>query len=116
MKAWIWISISGCSAYNTIVAKNITISQHYLADRLERTNYIYHNNFLNFSWNHTETTNSANVWSSDERGNYYSDYRGTDANHDGVGDTPYIIDINNVDNYPLVTPVSINLEPVPPIT
>ena len=74
------------------------------------------NNFFNFSWNHSKTTNSANVWSSDERGNYYSDYPGTDANHDGIGDTFYAIDFNNVDNYPLVAPVNINTEPIPPIT
>jgi hypothetical protein len=27
---------------------------------------------------------------------------GTDANHDGIGDTPYIVDANNIDNYPLM--------------
>jgi len=37
-------------------------------------------------------------------GNYWSDYNGTDANHDGIGDTPYVIDANNADNYPLMTP------------
>jgi parallel beta-helix repeat protein len=116
LKAWWWISMSGDSSSNAIVATNITISQHYLADSLKGTNYIYHNNFVNFSWNHSKTTNSANIWSSDERGNYYCDYPGKDTNHDGIGDTPYVIDINNVDNYPLVAPVNINIEPIPPIT
>jgi len=37
-------------------------------------------------------------------GNYWSDYNGTDANHDGIGDTPYVIDTKNADNYPLMTP------------
>ena len=34
--------------------------------------------------------------------NYWSDYNGTDANGDGVGDTPYVIDANNEDPRPLM--------------
>jgi parallel beta-helix repeat protein len=46
-------------------------------------------------------------------GNYWSDYNGTDlfsgpyqniTGADGIGDTPYVIDSNNTDHYPLMQP------------
>jgi hypothetical protein len=45
-------------------------------------------------------------------GNYWSDYNGTDADHDGVGDTPYVIGGNLQDPYPLMAPVDVS-SPVP---
>jgi parallel beta-helix repeat protein len=41
-------------------------------------------------------------WDDASVGNYWSDYTGKDYNEDGIGDTPYIIDANNKDNYPIV--------------
>jgi nitrous oxidase accessory protein NosD len=113
-KFWWWISMTGSSTINKIVGNNVWAGQLYLTDKLVGTNYIYHNNFWNFKWNQTTTTNSVNIWSSNNNlGNYWANYSGTDANHDGVGDTSYIIDMTNQDNYPLMAPVNIANEPIP---
>ena len=37
-------------------------------------------------------------------GNYWDNYTGNDANNDGIGDTPFIIN-GEVDNYPLMEPI-----------
>jgi nitrous oxidase accessory protein len=112
-KFWWWIGMTGGSTNNKIVANDVWAGQLYLADKLVGTNCIYHNNFWNFKWEQTATTNSANVWSSNMQGNYWGSSWGPDANHDGVGDTPYIIDKTNKDNYPLMAPVNIATEPLP---
>jgi parallel beta-helix repeat protein len=79
-------------------------------------NTIYHNNFIgNIIYemynpnpivpNNVMSDGSPNMWDNGypSGGNYWSDYNGTDANHDSIGDTPYIIDADNIDNYPLMT-------------
>ena len=48
-------------------------------------------------------TGSNNRWDCDGEGNYWGDYDGSNKNGDGVGDTPYHIPPNGVDNYPLMT-------------
>lgn len=55
-----------------------------------------------------------NEWSMNDEGNYWDDYNGMDSNEDGIGDVPYIINSNNIDNYPLMNvywhPCDINLD------
>ncbi len=48
------------------------------------------------------TEENIHTWDDGSKGNYWSDYNGTDTNGDGIGDTPYVIDILNQDRYPLV--------------
>jgi len=57
---------------------------------------------------------SANTWDDgySSGGNYWSDYTGVDklsgsyqnvTGNDGIGDTPFLIDQNNVDHFPLMS-------------
>ena len=61
-----------------------------------------------------ETINASEPphnWDDGMEGNFWSDYNGTDSNYDGLGDTPYVIDSLNRDQYPLLqSPVKL---PVP---
>jgi len=71
-------------------------------------NTFHHNTIMSNAHNIQFTGyNQWNFWDNGIEGNYWSDYNGTDNNGDGIGDTPYIIDENNQDNYPLMEPVII---------
>ena len=68
-------------------------------------NLIYHNNFFdNEKQISLPYREAANYWDNGYEGNYWDDYTGTDENHDGIGDTPYVIDLSNQDNFPLMNP------------
>ena len=70
----------------------------YLASSYSSGNKIFHNNFeMNSIQAYVETSSLGNVWDNGypSGGNYWSDYNGIDANHDGIGDVPYVIDANN---------------------
>jgi hypothetical protein len=47
-------------------------------------------------------TEDIHTWDNGQRGNFWSDYNGTDTNGDGLGDTPYVVDILNQDRFPLI--------------
>jgi len=66
-------------------------------------NSIYHNNFID-NTNQVSLDDYSNSWDNGCEGNYWSDYNGTDLDGDGIGDTPYVIDENNTDRYPLMNP------------
>jgi parallel beta-helix repeat protein len=81
-----------------------------------RFNSIYHNNFIN-NTKHVIIIGETyhNMWDDGypSGGNYWDNYTSVDVycglyqnktGSDGIGDTPYIIDPNNVDHYPLINP------------
>ncbi len=65
-------------------------------------NTIFNNNFFNNTENVQTDEDLANIWSYEEEGNYWSEYVGQDTNGDGIGDFPYVINLYNQDNYPLM--------------
>ena len=78
-------------------------------------NIIYHNNFVDNDVQ-AYSYGSANIWHDryPSGGNYWSDYVGEDnfsgvlqdeSGSDGIIDTPYIIDPDNQDRYPLISPL-----------
>ena len=87
--------------------------------RNSSSNSFHYNDFIDnteqvhdFSWDNPEIPPSVNTWDDGypSGGNYWSDYTGVDdysgpnqdqPGSDGIGDTPYVIDENNQDNYPL---------------
>ena len=110
------------SASGNIITEN-NITENYFGLRLEssHSNTIYHNNFVNNSYQVYKPQmwpdDSTNVWDDGypSGGNYWSDYNGTDyycgpyqnaTGSDGIGDTPYTIDTDNTDRFPLMYPWS----------
>jgi len=115
------ISMESCKN-NIIINNNIEENQIGVFIKEAFNNSIYGNNFLENGKqvlvNYTESiAGSSNIWNHDYPlgGNYWSDYNGFDkyfgpyqneSGSDGIGDTSYIIDKNNVDNYPLMGIIS----------
>ncbi len=109
----IWLNFS---SDNTVSGNNIANNGYGIYLDSSSNNTIYHNNFMN-NTSQVYSSNSTNVWDDGypSGGNYWSDYNGTDVHggpyqnetgSDGIGDTPYVIDVNNRDNYPLMQPYS----------
>jgi len=107
------------SSNNNITGNNIG-NNHRLGIALYSSNSsIFHNNFVNNTQQvHLGSSDIVNYWNDDypSGGNYWSDYTGVDefsgshqndTGFDWIGDTPYIINDNNRDNYPLIDPYTL---------
>ena len=100
---------------NSITGNNITNNYYGIYFVFSSGNKVY-DNFIN-NPSQVFGHQSTNVWDNGypSGGNYWSDYDGTDlysgphqnqSASDGIGDTPYVIDAENLDNYPLMNPWS----------
>ena len=97
------IAIGNDAMHNIVFGNNVTDNIYGIRIGKASDNTIQHNNFVNNSL-HVDVGEDSNniIWDNGEEGNYWSNYTGTDDNGDGIGDSPYIIDESNQDNYPLV--------------
>lgn len=102
---------------NSIVGNNITEQSTGICIMYSSNNSIYHNRVIRNEMQ-AYTYDSANAWDNGypSGGNCWSDYWGVDSysgpsqnetGSDNIGDTPYVIDENNVDHYPLLYPRSL---------
>ena len=69
-------------------------------------NTLYYNNFL-YNREQALDLGNNNAWDNSAKGNYWSNYTGTDANSDGVGDSSFMIERDSSDNHPLIVVVNI---------
>ncbi len=97
---------------NSVITRNHALGRpgegtsYSIAVYYSYNNLIVHNSFAN-SLLHVETRNGtrfvpSNRWDNGVDGNYWSRYGGVDADHDGIGDTAYVVGDNNLDAYPLM--------------
>lgn len=106
----ILISATVSPDYNKIYRNNLFDNRIAVQIKTASHNVFYQNNFFDNEIQvniREEFVNTNNTWNYNNKGNYWDDYTGTDANGDGIGDTPYIINLDNQDNYPLMEPVII---------
>jgi len=95
------------SSNNNISRNNIKANIIAIEVGYSSNNSIYHNNFVE-NTEQVYSYNSTNFWNDgDGKGNYWSDYEdrypgAEEIDESGIWNTPYVIDINNQDNYPLV--------------
>ena len=103
---------------NSIIANTFSNNEDGVYLMHSSCNQICLNNFINNTENVNSSESTNNTWNSKEEisynyngvvyknyiGNYWDDYEGTDEDGGGIGDTPYIIDSDNKDQYPLMMP------------
>lgn len=92
------------SSNSTINNNNITNNEVGINLTNSVSFQIYHNNFINNIDQAIDDNGNENTWDNGypSGGNYWADYTGIDSDLDGIGDTPYVIDGDSQDRFPLL--------------
>ena len=86
---------------NTITGNTISDSPYGVRLYDSNNNIIHHNNLVSNAEQANLITCHGNSWDDGFEGNFWSNYNGSDAERDGIGDNPHTIDDDNVDHHPL---------------
>lgn len=110
------IKLSRSSDGNNIISNHIYDNYNGLGLSDSQNNIVYNNNFTgNSNTNAYADADQGNTWNTAKTdgvnivggpylgGNYWDDYGESDTDDDGLGNTIYTINTDNVDNLPLVT-------------
>jgi len=114
------IYVAGNSSYNVFYGNIIAGYTDLVLFRgsSAENNTFYHNNFINKYDNYSNymytsvLMEATTFWDNGCEGNYWDDYNGTDVDRNGIGDVPYVIDADNVDQYPLIEPYDVENDTV----
>jgi parallel beta-helix repeat protein len=96
----------GSADSTTVTANHIASNAQGIFLYVSSNNILYGNAFVD-NVRAASNLDSTNIWDNGTEGNYWSDY-GTkypdakELDSSGIWDTPYVIDENNQDNYPLM--------------
>lgn len=117
------IALGQYSSYHTIFHNNISQNDYGFYIEYSTQNTIWGNNFIDNDQQVYISAGSVNTWDNSypTGGNYWSDYSGDDyfsgpdqdkAGSDGIGDTPFVVDQSNQDDYPLIVPYGWTIVPI----
>jgi parallel beta-helix repeat protein len=100
------------SSSNLLTGNNASANSQYgISFDSSSLNTVYHNDFMNNSLSQASMYNATEIWDNGypSGGNYWSDYQtrypsASEIDSSGIWNTPYAIDSNNTDHYPLMQP------------
>jgi nitrous oxidase accessory protein NosD len=95
-------------ARSTHYLSKVGESIYYQNNFIDNTEQVYVDSTVYLSGQGNFTAYHYGTFDNGQVGNYWSTYPGTDTNGDGIGDSPYVIDANRSDNYPLMEPFDIS--------